>query len=144
MFQHPVNRICRICAVYKALTIYCGKYYSLHDNPNMMAGGQAEHEQQTISSTTVLITRTFCMENEKHLTPRGQGACQRYPSMQVSHGEANFILTFRNYITFTPGSFGVQPCTAPCSSSSTICAAPFGAGEHLQFCRTTNGQEQTL
>ena len=111
------------------LAIYCGKAYSLHDNLKMMAGGHAVHEQQTISSTTVLITHTFCMENEKHLTPRGLGACQRDPIMQVSHGEANFIFTLRNYITFTPGSFGVQPCTAPCSSSSSISAAPFGAGE---------------
>ena len=69
------------------------------------------------------------MENEKHLTPRGLGACQRDPIMQVSHGEANFIFTLRNYVTFTPGSFGVQPCTAPCSSSSSISAAPFGARE---------------
>ena len=90
----------------------------------MMAGGHAVHEQQTIPST-----RTFCMENGKHLTPRGLEACQRDPIMQVSHGEANFIFTLRNYITFTPGSFGVQPCTAPCSSSSSICAAPYDAGE---------------
>ena len=75
------------------------------------------------------ITHTFCMENGKHLTPRGLEACQRDPIMQVSHGEANFIFTLRNYITFTPGSFGVQPCTAPCSSSSSICAAPYDAGE---------------
>ena len=33
------------------------------------------------------------------------------------------------YITFTPGFFRVQPCTAPCSSSSSICTAHFGAGE---------------
>ena len=47
------------------LAIYCGKAYSLHDNLKMMAGGHAVHEQQTISSITVLITHTFCMENEK-------------------------------------------------------------------------------
>ena len=69
-----------------------------------MAGGHAVHEKQTISSTTVLITHTFCMENEKHLTPRGLGACQRDPIMQVSHGEANFIFPLGNYSTFTPGS----------------------------------------
>ena len=71
------------------LTIYCGKTYSLNDNFKMMAGGHAVHEQQTISSTTVLITHTFCMENEKHLTPSGLGACQRDPIMQVSHGKAS-------------------------------------------------------
>ena len=86
----------------------------------MMGGGHVVHENQAISSTTMLITHTFCMENEKHLTPRGLGACQHDPIMQVSHGEANFIFPLRNYSTFTPGSFGVQPCTAPCSS-------PFGA-----------------
>ena len=63
------------------------------------------------------------------LIPRGLGVCQRDPIMQVSHGEANFIFTLRNYSTFTPGSFGVQPCTAPCSCSSSICAASYGAGE---------------
>ena len=93
----------------------------------MMAGGHAEHEQQTISSTTVLITCTFCQYGER--TPRGLGACQRDPIMQVSHGEANIIFTLRNYSTFTPGSFGVQPCTAPCSCSSSICATSYGAGE---------------
>ena len=53
------------------MAIYCGKAYSLHNNLKMMAGGHAVHEQQTISSTTVLITPTFCIENEKHLTPEG-------------------------------------------------------------------------
>ena len=78
---------------------------------------------------TVVITHTFCMENEKNLTPRGLRACQRGPIMQVGHGETNFIFPLCNYITFIPGSFGVQPCTAPCSSSSSICAGPFGGRE---------------
>ena len=69
------------------------------------------------------------MEEKKNLTPRGLGACQRDPSMQVGHGEANFTFPLCNYITFTPGSFGVQPCTAPCFSSSSICAAHFGGGQ---------------
>ena len=62
-----------LCCIRSALTHYCGKPYSLHDNLKMMAGGHAVHEQQAILSTTVVISHTFCMENEKNLTPRGLG-----------------------------------------------------------------------
>ena len=98
------------------LAIYCGKAYILHDNLKMNTGGHTLHEQQAILSTRVVITHTFCMV-EKNLTPRGLGTCQRDPSMQVGHGEANFTFPLCNYITFIPGSFGVQPCTVPCFSS---------------------------
>ena len=52
------------------------------------------YEQQVILSTMVVITHTFCMKN---LTPRGLGACQCDPIMQVGHGEANFIFPLCNY-----------------------------------------------
>ena len=55
------------------------------------------HEQQAILSTTVVISHTFCMENEKNLTPRGLGVCQHDPIMQVGHGEANFTFPLCNY-----------------------------------------------
>ena len=76
---------------FNTLAIYCGKAFSLHDNLKMMAEGHAVYEQQAILSTTAVIFHTFCMENEKNLTPRGLGACQRDPIVQVGHGEANFI-----------------------------------------------------
>ena len=63
----------------------------------MMAEGHAVHEQQAILSTTAVIFHTFCMENEKNLTPRGLGACQRDPIVQVGHGEAKFIFPLCNY-----------------------------------------------
>ena len=59
------------------------------------------------------------MEN---MTPRGLGACQYDPIMQVSHGEANFNFRLCNYITFTPGSFGVQPCTVPWPAGEGVLA----------------------
>ena len=48
-----------------------GSIVSATYNPKLMAGGHAVHEQQAILSTTVVISHTFCMENEKELTPRG-------------------------------------------------------------------------
>ena len=41
------------------------------DNLKTMAGGHAVHERQAILRTTVVISYTFGMENEKELTPRG-------------------------------------------------------------------------
>ena len=38
-----------------------------------MGEGHAVHERQTISSTTVVIFHTFCMENETELTPMQGG-----------------------------------------------------------------------
>ena len=36
-----------------------------------MGGGHAVHERQAILLTMVVISHTFCMENENELTPRG-------------------------------------------------------------------------
>ena len=41
------------------------------NNLKTMGGGHAVHERQAILSTTVVISHTFCMENENEVTPRG-------------------------------------------------------------------------
>ena len=53
--------------------IYCGKAYSISaiNNLKTMGRGHAVHERQTILSTTVVISHTFCTENE--LTPKAKG-----------------------------------------------------------------------
>ena len=43
------------------------------NNLKTMGGGHAVHERQAILSTTVVISHTFCMENENKLTPEGRG-----------------------------------------------------------------------
>ena len=54
---------------FNGLTIYCSKAYSVLDKT--MSGRHAVYERQVILSTTVVISHTFCMENENELTPRG-------------------------------------------------------------------------
>ena len=58
---------------FNALAIYtvAELIVSAIDNVKTMAGGHAVHERQAVLSTTVVISHTFCMENEKELTPRG-------------------------------------------------------------------------
>ena len=57
---------------FSTLAIYCGKaIVSVINNLKTMGGGHAVHKRQPILSTTVVISHTFCMENEKGLTPRG-------------------------------------------------------------------------
>ena len=41
------------------------------NNLKTMGGGHVVHERQAILSTTVVISHTFCMENENELTLRG-------------------------------------------------------------------------
>ena len=53
------------------VAIYCGKAYSIHDKYVTMTGRHTVHEWQAILSTTVVIFHTFCMKNEKQLTPEG-------------------------------------------------------------------------
>ena len=54
-----------------AVSLYRGKAYSICDNLKTMGGGHTVHERQAILSTMVVISHTFCMENENELTPRG-------------------------------------------------------------------------
>ena len=95
-----------------------------------MAGGHTVYEQQAILSTTVVMTHTFCMENENILTPRGLGACQRDPIMQVGHGEANFIIILLSTALYSALFLFIV------SMRSSFW---WRRGEpHLQFRRTTN------
>ena len=43
------------------------------NNLKTMGGGHAVHERQAILSTTVVISHTFCMENEERAAPEGRG-----------------------------------------------------------------------
>ena len=43
------------------------------NNLKTMGGGHTVYERQAILSTTIVISHTFCMENENELTPRGCG-----------------------------------------------------------------------
>ena len=42
------------------------------NNRKTMGGRHAVHERQAVLSTTVVISHTFCMENETELTPEGR------------------------------------------------------------------------
>ena len=55
------------------------------NNLKTMGGGHAVHERQAILSTTVVISHTFCMENENELTHRGAWQLSRDAIMQVGH-----------------------------------------------------------
>ena len=63
------------CRVRRILT-YCLHIVAEHivsviKNLKMMGGRYTVHERQAILSTMVVISHTFCMENENELTPRG-------------------------------------------------------------------------
>ena len=79
----------------------------------IMTGGHAVHEQQAILSTTVV---TFCMGRANVIL-----SCKS--AMEKQTLSSPYVIQIHS-ITFTPGSFGVQPS---CSSSSSTCAAPFVA-----------------
>ena len=65
------------CRVQRILT-YClhiiaELIVSAINNLKTMGGGHTVHERQTILSTMVVISHTFCMAKENKLTPRGEG-----------------------------------------------------------------------
>ena len=62
------------------------------------------------------------MKNEKHLTPRGLGSCQRDPVMQVSDVEANFIFHLCNYCSV------LQICPPFCNLSTNRRGGGGGGG----------------
>ena len=52
---------------FNVLAIYCSRAYSICNRSSQNGGGRTRY--QAILLTTVVISHTFCTENEKELTP---------------------------------------------------------------------------
>ena len=67
------------------------------NNLKAMGGGHAVHERQAILSTTVVISHTFCTENQNELTQntswtRHQIVCIVFKEIvQLNYTEENYV-----------------------------------------------------